>query len=133
MEDERYLAPFYAIMEQAGMVPPPFRQWREALAENYALWPIEGERGSGEMVGGILFVGHTIHIAVLPEWRGRWVRPSLLRAWREWTEIKADMYATPDASNKEAIELIRRLGAKHIRREGDHEVFILKEAPCLQR
>jgi hypothetical protein len=99
-----FLRRMYDILGECGEELPPWKQWRAFATENAELWPIEG---GGKMIGGILFKGHTMHVAVLPEWRGRWVKPSQLRAWRQF-QHPVNLYATP--TNEESRELAVRLG-----------------------
>jgi GNAT superfamily N-acetyltransferase len=102
-----YLREFYDIMGKCDMPRPPYAEWRAWATDNAEVWPING---GGKMIGAVLFKGHTIHIAVLPEWRGRWIKPSMLKAWRNEYPHAADLFALPHDDNREACELAERLG-----------------------
>lgn len=112
---------FYEIIGECGMIRPPWEVWREHATDNAEVWPIA--RG-GEMVGGILFKGHTIHIAVLPEWHGRWMTKTILRAWRESYTHDCDLYATPMTANKAACQLAERLGFRKEGPAGQSTIYV---------
>jgi ribosomal protein S18 acetylase RimI-like enzyme len=135
MNTDLFLRQFYDIMVACGSNPPPWEQWRVFARANAELWPIEA---GGKMVGGVFFKGHTIHIAILPEWHGRWLQRKHLRAWRQF-EHAADLYATPEASNTAACELARRLGFRLMGVRGQSAMYVKErtvrmttEEPCLQ-
>lgn len=123
------LRDFYEILGACGMQRPPWDVWYAAATDNAELWPII--RG-GRMIGGVLFKGHSIHIAVLPEWQGRWVTKSMLRAWRTQYEHECDLYATPDTSNRAACELCERLGFRLQRRLGQSSIYVKERTLCPQ-
>ncbi len=117
-----YMRDMHAILERCGLNPPPFEEWHAYYSENTELWPLRKEY---KLVGGILFKGHTLHVAVDPEWQNRWVTKTMLRAWRDWKN-EVDLYATPPKENEKAIELCRRLGMVHkgLDETGQFEVFV---------
>jgi RimJ/RimL family protein N-acetyltransferase len=127
MSDDQFLRQFYDILGQTEGTRPPVEAWLAFARENAQLWPIECD---GKMVGGVLWKGHTVHIAVLPEYHGRWLRRSHLRAWRQM-QFPVDVYATPAADNAAACELARRLGFREQGRAGQSIIFI-KERSCPQ-
>lgn len=118
---------FYDLMLECGMRPPPKDEWLERVSRNSELWPICKE---GKFVGGILFVGQTIHIAVLPEWHQRWVTKSILRGFRNW-QHDCPIEASPEKSNVIAIEFVKRLGFKYHSHYDGKETYI-KEPTCPQ-
>lgn len=120
---------FYDVMLECGMEPPPLVAWRAYVGSNSALWPIAKD---GEFIGGILFIGHTIHIAVKPEWHGRWVTKSILRAFKETWQHDVDIHAYPLVGNEEANNLVKRLGFKYKGRENQANHYV-KEPTCLQQ
>jgi len=121
-----HLDAFYDVMLACGMKPPPRQEWMAYARINADLWPIVRE---GKFIGGIFFKGHTIHIAVLPEWHRRWVTKSILRAFKEGWQHDVKIYAAPEKSNTEAIAFIRRLGFKYECSEDNQEVYF-KEPTC---
>lgn len=122
------LEQFYEVMIACGMKVPDYEVWARHYSENAELWPIEKE---GRLIGGILFKGHMIHIAVHPEWHGRWLTKAMLRGYQQWTP-ECDVLAMIPKENAEAIELARRLGFVRKAPINSFEVFI-KEQACLQQ
>ena len=80
------------------------------------------------MVGGILWKGHSVHIAVRPAYHCRWLKKSHLRAWRQFAHPVA-LFATPAADNTRAVELAERLGFVRRGRTGQ-SIILVKEATC---
>jgi RimJ/RimL family protein N-acetyltransferase len=143
MNNDVYLRRFYDILGECGTARPPWEQWREFARENAEVWPIMGNLPAGVaqphgmpagrlMIGGVLFKGHSIHLAVLPEWRGRWIRPSMLKAWRKHYQHDCDLYATPDIDNKAARALAERLGFRLQRTLGQSAIYVKERTACLQ-
>lgn len=113
-----YLRDFYEIIGECGQARPPYEVWREWATDNADFWPI----GAGaKLIGGVLFKGHTVHIAVLPQWQKRWIKPSHLRAWRQFPHT-VDLYATPLASNVAACRMAEALGFR-LATEGEADAF----------
>lgn len=129
-----YLRTFHDIMAATKQWPPPWEVWapqiRALIAEGKAeLWPI----GLGDkMVGGVLFGGNTIHIAVLPEAHGLWVNRRLRRAYDTWTH-DVPIVATIKPDNKAAIRLATGLGFV-LKEEGPfpYHTFEKEPKPCPQ-
>lgn len=119
---------FYDIAVAAGRPMPPWEHWgpttelfqREGKIE---LWPIHA---GGQMVGGVMFAGDTLHIAVLPEWHGRWVTRAMRRAYDTWTHA-VDIRAPIRHDNGPAIRLATRLGFKFQQDQGLYHLYV-KEA-----
>lgn len=123
----------YEILADCGMERPPFEEWRKTATDNGEVWPIGGvENGVGKVIGFVLFKGHSVHIAVKPEWRGRWIKPSMLKAWRTKYEHDCDLYATPDRFNKAACELAERLGFRRQYTLGQSIVYVKERTTCPQ-
>lgn len=133
-----FLREFYDIIGECGIPRPPYEAWRAWATDNAELWPVCHQE---KMVGGVLWKGSTVHIAVRPGWHGRWVRPSHMRAWRAWNH-QTTLYATPSDDNAEACALAKRLGFReaperavdafgpeHERLAAGKKIFV-KEAPC---
>lgn len=136
-----YLRDLHAVLVRCEMAPPPFDQWSAFYSDNAEMWPIL-DRKTAKLIGGVMFKGHTVHLAVDPMWQGRWVTKTLLRAYRAWSH-DCEIHATPHKDNARAIELCRRLGLEHRGRVvgedalvlPEHELFVklptmLKESPC---
>jgi GNAT superfamily N-acetyltransferase len=111
---------FHEILLRAGLAPPPWEAWSAYAAENAELWPIM--RGP-LMIGGVFFKGQTVHIAVLPEWHGRWVSKTMRRGYDCWThECAIETCIKPD--NRAAVVLARRLGFHFTgRNQGPHHIY----------
>jgi RimJ/RimL family protein N-acetyltransferase len=130
----------YEILGECGMERPPFEEWRRTASENGEVWPIAGvDKGEPLVVGFVLFKGHSIHVAVKPAWRGRWIKPSMLKAWRSKYEHECDLYATPDRFNMPARRLAERLGFRLQYTLGQSAVYVKErtvraqlEQACLQ-
>jgi GNAT superfamily N-acetyltransferase len=121
-----YLRRFYDISAAAGVpIAEPFEVWapclREAMLQAKAdLWPIGAH---GQMIGGVLFMADTMHVAVLPEWQGRWISKALRRAYDTWThDIPIRAIVQPD--NRKVIELATRLGFTFQREDGPHHIYV---------
>lgn len=98
---------FYDLMVSCGIEEPLGREaWLKWASENSELWPIVK---NGEMVGGVLFKGHTVHIVVRNDWQGRWITKSMLRAYPQWRPT-CDVYAPIRKGNTKAVALAERLG-----------------------
>ncbi len=123
-----YLREFYDVLGDCGQPRPSWDAFCAHAAVNAELWPL---MKGGKMVGGVFFKGHTIHIAVKPEWHGRWLTKRLRRAWDTYTH-ECDVLASPRTDNKAACALAERLGFKFNGFDGEFSTYI-KEATCLQQ
>jgi RimJ/RimL family protein N-acetyltransferase len=126
-----YLRDFYDVMGECGMARPEWEAWHAWATDNAELWPLTDK--AGKLVGGVFFKGHTVHIAVHPEWQGRWISKSLLKAYREWTH-ECEIYASPPVDNKAARTLAERLGFEYrgLSDEGPFAVYVKRPVPCQQ-
>lgn len=121
-----FLGRFYDICAAAGKpMALPREEWvakgrERMLAQEAEIWPIGAH---GEMVGGVLFFGDTVHVAVLPEWQGRWITKALRRAYDTWTHA-IPIRAIVEPDNHRVIELATRLGFKFQREEGPHHIYV---------
>jgi ribosomal protein S18 acetylase RimI-like enzyme len=128
MDRAQQLDALFDIMVACHMDVPLREQWiAHYMGENCELWPLmKGDK----LVGGILFTGHVLHIAVHPDWQGRWVTKDMLRGYRAWYH-EVTLYAYPHKNNAQAIELLKRLGWKQSQAETinpDHIVYIKEPA-----
>lgn len=127
-----HLRSFYDVMLAAKMAPPPWEMWRAALGQNFELWPMTDQRRGGQLFGGVLFVGQTIHIAIHPDYHGRWLSKHLLKAYRTWTH-PCEIVATPPHDNRAARLLALKLGFKKRCRQGQFTMYVKEPTPCPQQ
>jgi len=89
---------------------------REVFRDFYAGCPSVGFAADGRPIGGVIFDGDVPHIAVLPEWRGRWW--PLLRPMLRWLyALKPDIVIRVDAGNPALCRFVRHCGWPEIGRE----------------
>lgn len=124
-----HLRAFYDVMVSCGLTVPPWEAWKAHASENAELWPIIK---GGELVGGIFFKGQTIHIAVRPDWQGRWITPTILRAFRQW-QHECEIVATPPQDNKAACALAERVGFKFRAPHRQFRVYAKEPTTCHQQ
>jgi RimJ/RimL family protein N-acetyltransferase len=105
-----YLRDFYDVMGACGMARPEWEAWHAWATDNAELWPLTDK--TGKLVGGVFFKGHTVHIAVHPDWHGRWISKALLRGYKAWTH-ECEIVATPEVGNDKARTLADRLGFEY--------------------
>lgn len=124
-----YLRTFYDIMAvtRPGQLLP-WEQWeaivRPAIAEGRsALWPLSAP-SQPLMIGGVMFAGDTIHIAVLPDWHSRWATRAMLRAWRDTYTHSIALRAPIEPNNRKAIALAKRLGFKFCENQGLYDLYV---------
>jgi RimJ/RimL family protein N-acetyltransferase len=123
-----YLRDFYDVMGACGMTRPGWEAWHAWATDNAELWPLTDK--TGKLVGGVFFKGQTVHIAVHPEWQGRWISKALLRAYKTWTH-ECEIVAAPEVGNKPARNLAERLGFEYrgLTPNGLFAIYV-KEATC---
>lgn len=123
-----YLRGFYDVMGECGMTRPQWEAWRAWATDNAVLWPLTDK--AGNILGGVFFKGHTVHIAVKPQWQGRWINKTILKAYRQWTH-DCEIVATPEVGNTKARTLAERLGFIY-RGTTENGLFAIyaKEATC---
>lgn len=124
-----YLRDFYEVMQACGIAHMPWEAWQAHASENAELWPITDKEG--KLVGGVFFKGQTIHIAVHPDWHGKWISKKLLSAYRQWTH-ECEIVATPEVNNQPARELASRLGFKFcgLTENGRFAKYVKEPVPC---
>lgn len=119
------LQQFYNIMLACGMLCPPYEAWHAAATDNAELWPIERD---GKMIGGVLFKGQGVHIAIHPDWHQRWVTRDMLRALPTW-QHPGNVVADIRADNLPAQKLALKVGFTLDSKQGLYNRY-LKESPC---
>lgn len=124
-----YLRDFYEVMAECGLKPPPWEQWHAYATDNAELWPITDK--DRKLIGGVFFKGHTVHIAIKPQWQGRWISKALLKAYKQWTH-ECEIVAHPAVGNTAARELAQRLGFKfkEITPNGMFAIYVKEPTPC---
>jgi GNAT superfamily N-acetyltransferase len=86
----------------------------------------------GQPIGGILFDGQRAHIAVLPEYHGRWA--VLLRPALHWLfSIKNEILVEVEDKNAACIEFIRRNGWPAVSQANDCTIFRMTQHPRRHR
>ena len=82
---------------------------REVFRRFYGDSPSVGFEADGRAVGGVIFDGEVPHIAVLPEWRGRW--GPLLRPMLRWLYgLRPEILIRVDAANAPLRDFVRHCG-----------------------
>ena len=114
----------YDIYLRSGLPVGPRDEWLEFFRDA-ELWPIARD---GKYVGMILIhqapTGQVlIHIGVLPEWQGRWVTKSMLKAYPHW-KPQCPVYAMVGKSNRPTENLVRKLGFKYHSDAPEHHVYV---------
>lgn len=116
-----YLRDFYEVMGECGMTRPPWQTWHAHATDNAELWPLMDK--DRKLIGGVFFKGHTVHIAVKPEWQGRWISKALLKAYRTWTH-PIPIFAPIKPDNTKAVQLATRLGFRFSAKEAEHDIYV---------
>ena len=126
--EQDYLRQFFDIMVENGMCTEAYWPlWSVQARDNAELWPICAP-GRSEMIGGVIFKGQTVHIAIKPEWHSRWVTKSMRRAYDTW-EHPGELRTLMRPDNARAIALASRLGFRFAEVQGLYHLYI-KEPPC---
>jgi RimJ/RimL family protein N-acetyltransferase len=121
------LRDFYEVMGACGLARPEWQAWQAWASDNADLWPIVK---NGEVIGGVFFKGQTVHIAIRPDWQGRWLTPSMIRAYKTWAH-ECEIVAHPPKDNEAACQLAQRLGFKFRAPHNEFNVYV-KEPTCPQ-
>jgi GNAT superfamily N-acetyltransferase len=82
---------------------------RDAFRAFFAHCPSVGFEYDGAPIGGVIFDGEAPHIAVLPEWQGRW--GPLLRPMLRWLfGLKPEMIISVDDDNPQVKRFVEHCG-----------------------
>src|SRR5258706_2756448 len=82
---------------------------REAFRELYAHCPSVGFERDGVHIGGVIFDGEAPHIAVLPQWQGRW--GPLLKPMLRWLySLKREIVIEVEDSNAPLRRFVEHCG-----------------------
>lgn len=80
---------------------------KKQFIEYYANCPSRGFEIDGKQVGGTIYDGKQVHVAVLPEYYGRW--GLLLKPGLDWVfSIKDPMLVEVDVNNEKCLRFLDR-------------------------
>jgi hypothetical protein len=97
----------------------------EAFAAFYGRCPSLGFTCAGRPIGGVIFDGEQAHIAVLPEFKGRWallLKPATEWLFRHRTEVPVEV----ETDNTACLRMLDRHGWQRIRETESHVTYLLK-------
>jgi GNAT superfamily N-acetyltransferase len=90
----------------------------------YADCPSVGFEMDGVPIGGIVFDGDQAHIAVLPQYHGRWAL--LLKPALAWLfSLKREIVVEVERDNARCLRFMERSGWQHLRTTGDAVFYCL--------
>jgi hypothetical protein len=114
---------FCDIAIESGIPIQDRDAWMRVHELNSEVWPIQKD---GQMIGGVLFFGETVHIAVKPEWKKRWATREMLRAYPTWTPL-IDVLAPIAKTNLDSIRLAEHLGLERSRETDTHYIYVKRK------
>jgi len=95
---------------------------REVFCAFYAGCPSIGFALDGEPIGGVVFDGEQAHIAVLPQYHGRWAL--LLKPAVEWLlGLKREVLVEVERDNARCLRFMERSGWQRVQATDDSIVF----------
>ena len=76
----------WEIARESGVCHDEWEPWYECFKAS-TLWPVGN--AAGELTGVILFHGMgdgsvMMHCVIRPDWEGRWINKTILKAFRNW-------------------------------------------------
>lgn len=99
----------------------------ETFIARYRDCPSVGFEQGGIPFGGIILDGNDAHIAVLPEFHGKWatlLRPALAWLFSQRSEVRAQVHRP----NRQALRFLRRMGGKLVGSDDHFYYFSLSPA-----
>lgn len=125
-----HLRAFYDVMLACNLQPPAWEVWSAYATDNAEFWPIM-DRRQEKLIGGVLFKGHTVHIAIHPDHQKRWITKAMLAGYRQWTH-DCEIVATPPVDNVAASNLAKRLGLvqRGATNDGQFHIFVKERTIC---
>jgi hypothetical protein len=91
---------------------------QEVFCAFYADCPSIGFEMDGVPIGGVVFDGEQAHIAVLPQYHGRWAL--LLKPALEWLfSLKREVVVEVERDNARCLRFMERSGWQHLRTTDD--------------
>ncbi|MGH8782535.1 GNAT family N-acetyltransferase [Paraburkholderia sp.] len=95
---------------------------RKRFIDFFGACPSIGFEYDGKPIGGMIFDGEEAHVAVLPEYHGRWAL--LWESALDWVfSLKQEIDVKVEAFNPTCIAFMERNGWPAIDRDGDFIVF----------
>jgi len=96
----------WGIARESGICQDEFEPWHECFKAS-TIWPI-GSR-SGEMIGAVMFHGMPdasimMHVVVKPEWEGKWLNKSILKAFKGWQPGVSIVALAADGAREKALK-----------------------------
>lgn len=129
MTDKADLKVYYdadiRMYDRAWMAAHGFTE--EAFIARYRDCPSVGFEQGGIPFGGVILDGNDFHIAILPEFHGKWgalLRPALAWLFSQRSEVRARVHRP----NRQGLRFFRRLGAKLVESDGNFLIFSLSPA-----
>ena len=99
---------------------------RETFTQAMFWWTLEPIMVEGRIAGAVAMFENQIHIAVKPEYRGRWARRSMReRFLTERVRRYGPLIAKPFKSNPTAVAFIERLSFKRMSEDENQITFQL--------
>lgn len=117
------LEKFMEIFMESGHDIPDRDAWLRVYSENSEVWPIQR---CGQMIGGVLFHHHTVHIAIKPEWHKRWATKTMLKAYPSWAPA-VDVTAPISKTNTDSIRLAEHLGLEKLSETDTHYIYVKRK------
>lgn len=124
----------WKIATSAGITQDAWPDWAHYFAAS-TLWPIAKEN---KIIGFLMLHGMPddtimMHTIVAPEWEGRWVNKTILRAFRGW-DCGCDVVTLVGEGKEKAAKVVGFEDSGKI--VGSHKIFIkrseIKETRCQQ-
>jgi len=114
------------FLKQAGVT-------REKVIAFFSSCPSVGFEIDGKQVGGMIFDGKEAHLAVLPEYQGRWAL--LFKHALNWLfSIKDPVYVDIQATNEKCIRFMERNQWRRVKENSEKITFeMTRNTPVLTR
>lgn len=99
----------------------------EKFIARYRDCPSVGFEKGGIPFGGMILHGNDAHIAVLPEFHGKFA--TLLRPALAWLfSQQSEVYAKVHRPNRQSLRFLRRIGGKLVGSDDNFFIFIISNA-----
>jgi GNAT superfamily N-acetyltransferase len=96
----------------------------EVFTRIYEGCPSIGFACDGHAIGGIIFDGQSAHIAVLPQYHGRWAQ--LFRRALDWLfSLKRQILVEVEADNRKCIAFMARNGWQPVHQQAGSITYLL--------
>jgi hypothetical protein len=95
---------------------------KEAFISHYAGCPSIGFECDGQPIGGVIFDGQQAHIAVLPDYHGRW--GLLLKPACDWLfGLRREVFVRVESDNVKSRRMMDRCGWQRVGTEGEDLIY----------